>query len=61
VTAPVRWEDTMGALHAFGPAVALELGSGRVLTGLAKRLWPELPCHAVCDGAAIARLSEVLS
>src|SRR5262245_18059499 len=61
VTAPVRWEDTIGALHAFGPALALELGCGSVLTGLAKRLWPELPCHTVGNGAAIARVSKVLS
>lgn len=60
VTAPVRWEDTMGALRAFAPMVALEVGPGRVLTGLAKRLWPELDCHPVGDAAGLARAAEAM-
>jgi [acyl-carrier-protein] S-malonyltransferase len=58
VTAPVRWEDTMHALRAFEPTAALELGPGGVLTGLAKRVWPELRCRAVGDVAAVARVRE---
>jgi [acyl-carrier-protein] S-malonyltransferase len=58
VTAPVRWEDTMRALRAFEPTAALELGPGRVLTALAKRVWPELRCQAVGDVDAVARVRE---
>jgi [acyl-carrier-protein] S-malonyltransferase len=54
----VRWEDTMYALRAFEPTGALELGPGSVLTGLAKRMWPELRCQAVGDVAALARVRE---
>jgi [acyl-carrier-protein] S-malonyltransferase len=61
VTAPVRWEDTMAAVRPFEPAAALELGPGSVLTGLAKRLWPELRCRAVGDVAAVERAREVLA
>jgi [acyl-carrier-protein] S-malonyltransferase len=61
VTAPVRWEETMAALRPFEPAAALELGPGSVLTGLAKRLWPELRCQAVGDVAAVERAREVLA
>ena len=44
VTAPVRWEDTARALAGFGAGVAIECGPGRTLTGLMKRIVPELPC-----------------
>jgi [acyl-carrier-protein] S-malonyltransferase len=60
VTAPVRWEATMTALRAYDPSLALEVGPGRVLTGLARRLWPELACHPVGDRAGIARAAEAL-
>jgi [acyl-carrier-protein] S-malonyltransferase len=60
VTAPVRWEETMAALRAFEPSRALEVGPGRVLTGLARRLWPELPCQPVGDGASVAQVAETL-
>jgi [acyl-carrier-protein] S-malonyltransferase len=61
VTAPVRWEDTMRALRAFEPTVALELGPGTVLTVLAKRMWPELRCQAVGNVDAVARVREAQS
>lgn len=37
LTRPVRWRETMLALHAFGAERFVEVGPGRVLTGLAKR------------------------
>jgi [acyl-carrier-protein] S-malonyltransferase len=60
VTAPVRWEDTMTALRAFEPALALEVGPGRVLTGLARRLWRELRCQPVGDRTGVAQAAEAL-
>ena len=60
VTAPVRWEDTMAALRAFAPTRAFEVGPGRVLCGLARRLWPELPCQPVGDRASVERAAEAL-
>ncbi len=61
VTAPVRWADTMAALRAFEPALAVEVGPGRVLSGLARRIWPELPCHPVGDAAGIAAVAAELA
>src|SRR5262245_40919138 len=60
VTAPVRWEATMTALRAYEPTLALEVGPGRVLTGLARRVWPELACHPVVDRAGVERATEAL-
>ncbi len=37
LTMPVRWRETMLALHELGAERFVEVGPGRVLTGLAKR------------------------
>lgn len=37
LTSPVRWRETLLALHELGVSRFLEVGPGRVLTGLAKR------------------------
>jgi malonyl CoA-acyl carrier protein transacylase len=37
LTMPVRWRETMISLHELGAGRFVEVGPGRVLTGLAKR------------------------
>lgn len=59
VTAPVRWEESVRALAAMGGRRAFEVGPGRVLSGLIKRISPELVCDPAGDAAALAEIAEV--
>ena len=49
VCSPVRWADTMQNGIRQGVDCALELGPGKALAGLARKICPELPCLPVCD------------
>jgi [acyl-carrier-protein] S-malonyltransferase len=61
VTAPVRWEDTVRAMLATEPTVALEVGPGRVLSGLLRRIAPDLPAVTAGDVEGIAAAREALA
>jgi len=61
VTAPVRWEDTVRALAATGATIALEVGPGRVLSGLVKRIAPGLATVPAGDVAGIESARGVLA
>jgi len=61
VTAPVRWEETARAVLALGPTVALEVGPGRVLTGLLRRSAPTVTAVPAGDLEGIARARELLA
>ena len=41
---PVRWVDCVKKLHQLGCRYTVECGSGKVLSGLVKRIQPELKC-----------------
>ncbi len=47
VTHGVRWEDSMRAMIADGFTEFFEIGPGRVLTGLLKRIDRKIPCTSV--------------
>jgi [acyl-carrier-protein] S-malonyltransferase len=51
---PVRWVETVQAFLAAGVTHVFECGPGQVLTGLCKRIAPELAVMPMNDGAAIA-------
>jgi [acyl-carrier-protein] S-malonyltransferase len=61
VTAPVRWEDTAKALAASGPGVAIEVGPGRTLAGLFKRIVPALPCVGCGDVDGVLAAQDALA
>jgi [acyl-carrier-protein] S-malonyltransferase len=44
---PVRWVETIRAMHAAGIARVVEMGPGKVLAGLNKRIEPSMPGIAV--------------
>jgi malonyl CoA-acyl carrier protein transacylase len=51
----------MAALRRFEPTTVLEVGPGRVLSGLARRVWPDLRCHPVSDAASIVAATEAVT
>jgi [acyl-carrier-protein] S-malonyltransferase len=50
---PVRWVETVQAVHAQGVTRCAECGPGKVLAGLTKRIVAELPCIALTSNEAI--------
>ena len=59
---PVRWVETIRAMKAQGITHVVECGPGKVLTGLTKRIEPDLIGLSITDPAsmqaALAALSE---
>ena len=51
---PVRWAETVVAIHAQGITNTAECGPGKVLAGLTKRIVADLPCVAFTSHTAIA-------
>lgn len=49
VASPVRWVECVRALVALGIHTFIEVGPGRVLTGLLKRITDEAETYAVAD------------
>ena len=47
VTAPVRWEETIKNMIADGAEEFYEIGPGKVLQGLVKRINPQIKCTCI--------------
>jgi [acyl-carrier-protein] S-malonyltransferase len=60
VTATVRWRESMQAMVMIGIDSFCELGSGKVLSGLVKRVLPDASAHAAGTPAEIEALLKLL-
>lgn len=60
VSAPVRWVECVQALQAAGITRVVELGPGKVLTGLVRRIAKELETFNVEDGASLDKVLAAL-
>jgi [acyl-carrier-protein] S-malonyltransferase len=57
----VRWEESVGAMVAAGVTHALEIGPGRVLAGLMKRIAKDVRVHSVGDAASLDQVAAFLA
>jgi [acyl-carrier-protein] S-malonyltransferase len=55
VTAPVRWIECVQELARLGVTRLVEVGPGKVLSGLAKRIAPEIEAFQVSDPASLEK------
>lgn len=58
ITAPVRWIEVTQAIVARGVTDAIELGPGKVLAGMVKRIDKSLRVQSAEDPATLAKLFE---
>ena len=61
VTAPVRWEDTVRNMHAAGIVRFVEVGPGKVLTGLIRRILPEATTFSTHNAEALEEAIDALA
>ena len=59
VTGTVRWDESMQALAGAGLQHAIEVGPGRVLTGLLKRIAPTITRYNVAEPVHLNELAPL--
>jgi [acyl-carrier-protein] S-malonyltransferase len=57
---PVRWEESMQKMASLGPELVLEVGPGKVLSGLMRRIRKEVPTANVEDGTTWEKVKTLL-
>jgi len=58
VTSPVRWVESVVRMKEMGAEVIVEVGPGRVLTGLTRRIVPGMPTLNVEDPQTLGAFRE---
>jgi len=59
VTGMVRWRESIHYLKAQGVTNAIEIGAGKVLSGMVKRIEPEIVCSNIGTPADFEAFSKV--
>lgn len=57
---PVRWVECVRSLKAHGVTLSVECGPGRVLSGLSRRIEPDLQSVSMSDPASLQELKGML-
>lgn len=60
VTSAVRWVECVQKLVDLGAEAFVEVGSGKVLSGLVRRIAKDIPCHTTESWDAIQKTIEAL-
>ena len=58
---PVRWVESVQALQARGVQAIVECGPGKVLSGMVKRIAPDVGNGAIYDPASLADAKQLLA
>jgi len=58
ITAPVRWQESMGVIGRSGITDAIEFGCGRVLMGLMRRIDKTTRVRPLEDLASLKTFAE---
>ena len=58
---PVRWVECVRKIKSLGIATVIECGPGKALTGMIKRIDPELTGAALADPATLAQVKALLA
>jgi [acyl-carrier-protein] S-malonyltransferase len=61
VAGTVRWESCVKTLVACGATTAIEVGPGRVLSGLIKRIAPAVAIHSFADPTGLEALRGLVA
>jgi [acyl-carrier-protein] S-malonyltransferase len=61
VASPVRWSDCVRRLAAEGATAFVEVGPGRVLTGLVRRIVTDARGHSIEDPEGLERTLAAVS
>jgi [acyl-carrier-protein] S-malonyltransferase len=60
IDGPVRWDESVSAMADAGVTKALEIGPGKVLAGLVKRIDKRIQVLNVSDPDGVAKIAEFL-
>lgn len=61
ITAPVRWDESMRTMVGAGVDAAIEIGAGRVLAGLMRRINRATPVYSMEAPASLEALKSALA